>query len=58
MYYIICGKYKKFKKPEISHFFKKLLFSIICSKCDNEDEKTFKEESIEVLKFPTLVENT
>ena len=58
MYYIICGKYKKFKKPEISHFFKKSLFSIICSKCDNEDEKTFKEESIEILKFLTLVENT
>ena len=36
---IICGKYRKSEKPKISYFIKKkLVLSIICSKCKNEDE--------------------
>ena len=54
-----CGKYRKFEKPKISYQLEKTLFlSIICSKCKNEDERTFKtEESIEVLKVLGLTEN-
>ena len=37
---------------------KKLVLSIVCSKCNNEDEKIFKEEeSIEILKILFLIEN-
>ena len=37
---------------------KTLVLSIVCSKCNNEDEKIFKEEeSIEILKIPFLIEN-
>ena len=37
---------------------KALVFSIICNKCKNKDEKIFKEEeSIEILKFIGLTEN-
>ena len=37
---------------------KTLVLSIICSKCENEDEKIFKEEeSIEILKIFGLVNN-
>ena len=39
-------------------FEKTLVFSIICSKCKNEDERFFKdEESIEILKVLRLIEN-
>ena len=57
IYCVICGKYRKFKKPKISYFLeKKLVFSIICSKCRNEDEKIFKEkELIEILKILGLI---
>ena len=45
LYCIICGKYRKFENPETTHFFEKtLVFSIICSKCKNEDQKLFKGE--------------
>ena len=59
LYYIICGKYRKFVKPKISYLLEKaLVLSIICSKCKNEDEKLFKEEeSIEILKILGLIEN-
>ena len=51
-YCVICGKYKKFEKSKISYILEKTVFSIICSKCKNENEKIFKEEeSIEVLKI-------
>ena len=34
LYWVICGKYKKFDKPKISHLLEKTLVpSIICSKC-------------------------
>ena len=56
---VICGKCRKFKKPRISYIFKKaLLPSVICSKCENENERIFKEEeSIEVLKILGLIKN-
>ena len=56
---VIFGKYRKLKNPKTSHIFEKtLVLSIICSKCENEDKKVFKEgESIEILKFLGLIEN-
>ena len=36
---------------------KTLDLSIICSKCKNEDEKLFKEESIEILNIVGLSRN-
>ena len=51
LYCVICGKYRKFKISRISYIFEKTsVFSIICIKWENEDEKIFKEEeSIEIL---------
>ena len=51
LYCVLCDKYRKFEKPKISYVLEKtLVFSIICSKCKNEDEKIFKEEdSIQIL---------
>ena len=44
-YCVIFGKYRKLEKPKISYILEKtLVLSIICSKCRNEDEKTFKEK--------------
>ena len=59
LYYVVYGKYRKFEKPKISYLLEKtLVLSIICNKCKNEGEKTFKkEESIEILKIPGLIEN-
>ena len=42
LYCVICSKYRKFEKPEISYIFEKaLVLSIICSKYKNEDEKKY-----------------
>ena len=62
LYCVICGsieKYRKFEKPKISYLLEKaLVLSIICSKCNNEDEKIFKEaESNEILKIFGLINN-
>ena len=59
LYCVICSKYRKFGKPKISYLLeKKLILSIICSKCKNEDEKLFKEEeSIVILYILGLIEN-
>ena len=58
LYCVICGKYRKFEKPKISYLLEKTLgLSIICSKCKNEDEKLFKEKSIEILKILGLIKN-
>ena len=56
LFCVICSKYKKFEKPEISYLLEKtLVLSIFCNKCKNEDEKSFKEEaSIEILKILEL----
>ena len=53
IYCVICGKYKKFKNSKISYIFEKtFVLSIICSKCENEDEKVCKEEqSMEMLRI-------
>ena len=58
IYCVICGKYRKFKNPKISYIFgKTLVVSIIYSKCENEDENIFKEESIKILKILGLFKN-
>ena len=59
IYYIISGKYIKFKNCKISYIFqKKFVFSIIWVKYGREDEKIFKEEkTIEVLKILGLIKN-
>ena len=59
LYYVICGKYRKFKKPKTSYILKKTLaLSIICSKSKNGDEKIFKEEdSFEIVKILGLIES-
>ena len=45
LYCVICGKYRNFDKPKISHPLEKtLVLSIICSKCKSEDEKLFTEK--------------
>ena len=45
IYCVICRNCRNFKSPNISYIFEKtLVFSIICRKCENEDEKIFKEE--------------
>ena len=50
LYCLIFGKYRTFENPKISYLLKEtLLLSIIWSKCKNEDEKLFKEESFEIL---------
>ena len=58
IYCLICGKYRKFEKPKISHLLEKILvFSVIYNKCKNKNKKIFKEEeSIEILKILDLIE--
>ena len=44
---LICDKYRKFEKPNISYLLEKtLVLSIICSKRKNKDEKYFKMKRI------------
>ena len=57
MYCVICGKCRKLEKLKISYFLEKTALSIICSKCKNEDEKTFKGHSIDIIKILALIEN-
>ena len=59
LYCVICGRYRKSEKPKISNSFeKRLVLSIICSKCIKENKKIFKEEeSVEMLKIFSLIEN-
>ena len=59
LYCVVCGKYRKFKKPEISYILEKtVVLSIVSNKCKNEDKKMFKEEeSIEVLYILGLIKN-
>ena len=59
LYCVICGKYIKFEKPKISYLLEKtLVFSIICSKCKNENEKIFKTRKINWdIKDFILIEN-
>ena len=59
IYCVILSKYRELKNAKISYMFEKtLVLSIICSKCENEDEKIFKEEeSNEILKILGLIKN-
>ena len=44
LYFVICGKYRKFQKSKMSCLLEKILvLSVISSKCKNEDEKLLKE---------------
>ena len=54
---VICGNYKNLKTLKYRTFSKKtLVLSIICSKCENDNEKIFKEEEpIEILKILGLI---
>ena len=55
--WVICGNYKKSKNLKRSHIFEEtLVLSIIDSECENDNEKTFKEEEpIEILKILGLI---
>ena len=59
IYCNVCDRYRKFKNPKMSYIFKKALgLSIVCSKCDHEYKKIFKEEeSVEILKIIGLITN-
>ena len=58
LYCVIWGKYRKLKNRNISYIFEnKIIPSIICSECSNEDEKIFKEESLEILNILSLIKN-
>ena len=59
LYCIICRKYRKFEKANLSYLFgKTLVLSIICKRSKNEDEKLFKKKkSIEISKILDLIEN-
>ena len=59
IYCVILGKCRELKNAKISYMFEKtLVLSIICSKCEDEDEKIFKEEeSNEILKILGLIKN-
>ena len=59
LYFVICGKYRKFQKSKMSCLLEKILIlSVISSKCKNEDEKLLKEEEqVEILKILALIEN-
>ena len=61
LYCFVYGMYRKLEKPKISYLLEKtlvLLFIIICSKYENEDEKSFKEEeSIKILNILGFIEH-
>ena len=55
-YCVICGKYRKLKKPKVSYIFKITSVLSITCKGKNEDEVIFKEEeSIEILEILRLI---
>ena len=46
VYYVTCGKYRKFEKPKTLYLLEKtLVLSIICRKCKNEEEKCLKKKN-------------
>ena len=59
LYCVKSNKYITFKNPKISCTFRKILVVlIIFDKCNNNYEKTFKEEqSIQILKILGLINN-
>ena len=45
LYYVICGKYRKFKNPKISYIFRKtLVLPFFCSKCKMKMKTYLKEK--------------
>ena len=44
LYCVICGKYRKFEKSEISYLLEKIL--VLSADCKNGDEKIFKRRKI------------
>ena len=58
VYCIKCNKYIKLKNPKtLCIFHEILILPIIFDKCNNDDEKIFKEqESIQILKILDLIE--
>ena len=53
---VICGNYKKSKNLKILYILEKTFLSIIYSKCENDNDKIFKEEEpIEILKILGLI---
>ena len=49
---------EKLKALKYHRFLKKAwVLSSTCSKCENEDEKIFKEDSIEILKIIDLIKS-
>ena len=59
LYCDIYSKYRKFEKPKILYLLEKtLVLSLIFNKCQNKDEKLFKEEeSIEIMKIHNYLKN-
>ena len=58
IYWVIYGKYRKSRNFKISFIIERTLdLCVICSKYKNEDEKIFKEESIEILRILCLIKN-
>ena len=52
----VINKHRKLKNPKISNIFGKTIVpSIICKKCGKNNEKVFKEESIQTLKTLGLI---
>ena len=46
VYCVICGKYGNFEKRKISYLLeKKIVLSINCSKCKNEDKEFLKKKN-------------
>ena len=46
LYHVICSRYRKFEKPKLSYLLEKtLVLSIICSKCNYEDETILKKKN-------------
>ena len=56
---LLCGKYIKFQNTKISYILENtLIISIMCSKCNNKDEKIFKKEELfNILKILGLINN-
>ena len=48
IYFVICCNYRKLRNSKISHIFEidALVISIICSNCDNKDEKYLKKKKL------------
>ena len=57
IYFIVYYKYRTFTSPKISYVLKKKVgLPFICSKCNNDERKIFKEEeSFDISKLLDLI---